>query len=198
MRISKKKILFFFKKPKAKKGIAIIEFMLMFFVYVFLLAVLYGSWGIVHSGILNSIGARQAAFSQIAHRSDLSFYYTAGDRNKILENSYFLGDPPRGKKAVRVFGIHDGTTSGNGEADWKPLNLRMDVGGDWNNSEAEGIVGFDRGTSVEDFSGNLWPEGLKLGSGSTFEERRNPNLKTSQVRLKQAYGICLDFNCGDD
>ena len=201
---------FFFNKAqkkllqsfKAKKGIAVIEFMLMFFVYVFLLVVLYGSWGIVHSGVLNSISARYGAFKQIAHRSDLSFYYSdvLANKENILKHSYFTGNHPlTGKKAIRVFGVVTKKNNPEDDPKWKPVELRMDVGGaGWNNSTEKGILGFDRSRNKEDFNNPspVWAERIELGSGPSFENRHDREFKTSAVELKQVYGICLDFHCG--
>ena len=173
------------KYLKNKKGIAIIEFLFMFFIFVFTLVLIYGSWGIVHSSILHSIGARFYAWDNIRHRSNIVFIRDNMEIENAVKHVYW-------KKSSRFFVVNK---KGAGE-DFISHKLRVDLGGsDWSQSGPgnEGFLGLDTNTRGREPGVYQKPwEGL---DNSLNIDQRNRRFKTSQVRLEIGYGICLTATC---
>ena len=173
------------KRKKNKKGIAVIEFLFCFFVFVFMLAVLYGAWGVIHSSILNSIAARTYAFSVIRNRSNIRYIRDNYSDSLI---GYF-------DRETRFFGV---TTYQPGTSpDWMAPSASIDFmpppGKDPTlPSRGSGFVGMDvKGRSKER---SQWNNG-GLGELELPARQSTSNLRTTQVYLKQGYGICLSAAC---
>ena len=165
------------KNIHKKRGHAIVEFSLMFFIFFILFYFLYGSWGIVHAGVLNSISARFYAFDRMGNRADLSMDVI----EETEPRSYFDG----GKKDIRYFAvIHEA-----GGKEWFSQKLNLDKIGpvreSRNSINEEQLIAKKSGEWVK----------FKLG----LKEEENRRFKRSgmpAVHLKQGYGICLDAACG--
>ena len=183
-------------RKKNQRGVAIVEFLFTFFIFVFVLAVLYGSWGVVHSGILNSIAARTYATHVIANRSDLSFSKDSNvlDAN-IIGHAYFDPNSAEGRKNIRFFAtsIYQRSTPSDPHPEFKSEKIKIDLGGNWGDQKP-GIFGIDPHSREQDIqSGSLnWPTGQ---NAIDLEQRINSRFKTGLVHLKQGYGICLDAYC---
>lgn len=175
---------------KKKRGIAIIEFVFFFFVFVFFFALMYGSWGIAHSSILHSIGARAYAWEVIRGRSNLAFLRDSGNSSDILGNNYWL-------KNSRVFAI----IKGDPPEDFVSDKLKIDMGGaDWKDETVSGFTGvdvsvserragyYDSSSSITSFTDSNDP--LALG-----KRNEQTDYKTGVVHLRIAYGICLNSDC---
>lgn len=174
---------------RKKRGMAIIEFMFFFFIFIFFFAIMYGSWGITHSAILRSIGARAYAWDSIRGRSNLAFLNDYTDDGKILEHNY-------SNINSRVFASVD-----NSNKAFIAKRLKIDMGGDdWDDDTKKGgfadvnildrKVGYSSDLSTfQDPSNHLALEirNKKAGGGDY----------TGVVHLQMAYGICLNSNCDD-
>ena len=60
--------------PLNQKGIAVFELVPILVLFVLLLNFLLGFFGVIHSGILNSIAARNYAFETFRNRTDLNYF----------------------------------------------------------------------------------------------------------------------------
>ena len=183
------------KIKKKNRGVAIIEFFLFFFIFVFSLALLYGSWGVVHSGVLNSIGARAYAFYSIANRSDLSFY--RDDVDPLAGNTptaYFWDSDPK-KKDTRFFAVIK--TEGQGDPlDFFARQIKINLGsGSWKANNPDGIWGGKKGRNSP-YGGGFQNPDKWLNDPRLQHDKRNIQEESTVVYLKQGYGICLDVNCG--
>lgn len=73
------------KKTKMKiqndKGMAIIEMIPIIIVIVLLMNYAIGFWGAIHSGVLNSIAARNYAFETFRHKSNLVYFRGENAKN---------------------------------------------------------------------------------------------------------------------
>jgi hypothetical protein len=61
-------------KRNKKSGFASLEAVSLLFIFVVLLTYCFGTFGIVHTGILNSISARTYAFETFRNRADLTYF----------------------------------------------------------------------------------------------------------------------------
>ena len=175
---------------RKKRGIAIIEFMFFFFVFIFFFALMYGSWGITHSAILRSIGARTYAWDSIRGRSNLAFLRDYKDNDQILLNNYW-------KKNSRVFtSIVD-----NPGDEFLAKKLKIDMGGDdWDDVKKDGgfigikINRLDRRAGYSNDLSTFMDPGDRLALGER-NKRESSDYRTGVVHLRMAYGICLNSDC---
>ncbi len=152
-----------------EKGIAMIEIIPIIAVFVLLLNFSIGFFGVIHSGILASIGARNYTFETFQFRSNLNYfrdnstavyftYYSIGYRfhANISENNTdgFYFSSLRPIKFTDVKGVND--PAGNAEEHRKLAAIQ------------EGKLASDVGVS----------EGV------------------SPVWIKTLYGICMTASCG--
>ena len=172
-----------------------IEFLFFFFVFIFFFALMYGSWGITHSAILHSIGARAYAWDVIRNRSNLAFlrdYLLAGNPpDTILQHNYW-------QKNSRVFAVTEERNSGDNR--FLPQKLKIDMGGagaDWSTISTQGFTKIDINQREQNYyqsdrSAGTFQDAGGLALGGPVNESMN---KTGVVHLKMAYGICLNSNC---
>ncbi|MDE0119490.1 MAG: hypothetical protein OXM55_05730 [Bdellovibrionales bacterium] len=82
---------------QGKRGMAMIEAFPLIWLMFVLMAATLGSWGIVHTAVLNSIAARNYTFFSFNHRSDLSYLrdFGAADYGGVSDgtsNIFFRND----------------------------------------------------------------------------------------------------------
>lgn len=170
---------------RKKRGMAIIEFLFFFFVFIFFFALMYGSWGITHSAILSSIGARAYAWDVIRNRSNLAFVRDNGS----LENNYW-------KKNSRVFTVTEKKPLSN--INFLPRKLKIDMGGaDWSSTPQQGFTGVNLQRQSSYYSTNTTDNTFDDVGGLALRDRnlQDTGNKTGVVHLMMAYGICLNSNC---
>ena len=174
------------KRKKNKKGIAVIEFLFCFFVFVFMLAVLYGAWGVIHSSILNSIAARTYAFSVIRNRSNVRFIRDNSSASVLV--GYF-------DRQTRFFGVT--TFQPGSDPKWFAPSVSIDFmpgkSDARENAGRPGFVGMEVTGRAKERS--EWNSGGGLGELQLPARQTTSNLRTTQVYLKQGYGICLNADC---
>ena len=160
---------------KKNKGVAIIEFVLSFLVFVLLLVLLYTSWGVVHASILNSISARAYAFSIINRRSSLlmpkDHTGSAGfDKNYSERHARFF-------YVIR----HDPNPN--------PATIPQQVSIDFLYDSVS--QRFEGQPALPGTAGVIGIQAERTSSAPLGEQ------KTKTVHLKQGYGICLTYLCTD-
>ncbi|RME18011.1 MAG: hypothetical protein D6797_01290, partial [Bdellovibrio sp.] len=62
------------EKRTNQKGLATVEALPLLVIFVILLSYALGTWGVVHTAILSSIGARAYAFETFRNRTNLIFH----------------------------------------------------------------------------------------------------------------------------
>lgn len=147
-------------------GLATIEMIPIVVVIAILLNFAIGFFGIIQTGILNSIAARNYAFETFRHRTNLMYWHDV------------RGDASSYKKLnARVHGIaSERRTNKDAIATTRPIGLGM-------NPENEG-------TAMTHNSG-----GEGKGIFSILEGKRNESVATSPVWIRPMYGICLNLKC---
>ncbi|HPI40617.1 MAG TPA: hypothetical protein PLJ21_07415 [Pseudobdellovibrionaceae bacterium] len=153
---------------KNQKGIAVFESIPIILVMILLLNFSIGFFGVVHTGILNSIASRNFTFETFRHRAD---------------NKYFRDKPhlPYSKTGYRFHGTISEFAKNDSEefqATARPIDFFNLKG----TSRVEEVG--DRATHNS--------ETLKVAEGV-----RNEDVSVNPVWIKTKYGICLDKNCGD-
>lgn len=154
------------KKLKNNKGFASIEAIAMLFIIVVLLNFTVGSFGAVHTGILNSIAARAYLFEIMDHRADLNYLRSHPEA--------FSGAGPHRTSGFRYSGIS--SEHQQGEARFLASSRNIDF------SEYS-----DDGTS-DSVTQHARVQELNLSKRAT--------RGVDNVWVKVVYGICMNTSCG--
>ncbi len=162
-------------KTRNEKGMATIETIPLLVVFVILVGYGVGSFGIIHTGILNSIASRAYAFETFRHRSQLRYFRDEG-----------AGNAPKGqyyKGGTRLHGIQS-ETAGNDQSFIYATERGI----------ARGLASDDamiEKSRQPDVHANIDNE--FAGNGFTGRTREGVSI----AWIKVYYGICLDAGCGD-
>jgi hypothetical protein len=155
-------------RRKSQKGMATIEVLPIIVVFLMLIGYSLGFFGIVHSGILQSIGARAYAFETFRNRTSLVVF--RDEPGSIRE-----GKDRINYQVVqnRVHAIKSDTASGDiPVATARPLSF---------------------GRASERV-----PASTEVHNKDVLEiEQRNRKVKVSPAWIMVGYGICLNAQCGD-
>lgn len=162
-----------------ENGMATIELIPLLLIFVFLVSYTLGAFGIVHTGILNSIAARNYAFETMRNRTNLIYF---------RDTPRAPGDPVQYKDiGVRLHSVQSenynfnaSASDGSFEAPERPLRVGFP-------NDLEG--------RTDDTFHN---EGLHEDVGEAIQRRQAYQKQgANPVWVKAQYGICLDTRCGD-
>jgi hypothetical protein len=159
-----------FSLVTGERGLAMIEIIPIITVFVLMLNFSLGFFGVIHSGILSSIAARNYAFETFQFRSNLSNFRDTSPNNFTY---YYYG-----------YRYHATVSENNSSniflAAERPLKF----------SEIKGID--EPSGNVEEHSKTIKVVENKKASEVGVAEGVNP------VWLKTIYGICLTATCGTE
>jgi hypothetical protein len=132
----------------------------------------YGGFGIIQTGVLNSIAARNYAFETFRHRTNLMYFHDirGGGRDVQYYKSYHT-------RAHAIASDRRGSSDTSSIATTRPIGFGM-------NPETEG--------SGQDHNDNSGKSG---GIFSIQENVRNESVAVAPVWIRPVYGICLDARC---
>jgi hypothetical protein len=167
-----------------QKGTAVLELIPTLVVFMLLINFSLGFFGIIHTGILNNIAARNYFFETLRHRSNLTYH-----RLTPADDS---GQVPFKKRGYRYSGIvsERSTLSEAWIATSRPLAFTSGFGG---SGGSQGVDLSSRGPANEANAVDVHNKQISQMN----EAARNDRVSVSQVWLKQIYGICLNSKCGD-
>ncbi|WP_413559311.1 hypothetical protein [Bdellovibrio sp. HCB209] len=156
-----------------EKGSAMIEVIPVIFVIITFLTFSLGFFGAIHSGILNSIAARNYAFETFRHRPNLVYFRSNGDKvNSQLSYA---------EHGIRMHGINSENSPKSGNPEWfattRPININLlasqkEVEVSGSKSEHNDQVPFIK------------------------DDERNEKVGVNPIWIKSTYGICLNAACG--
>ena len=172
-----------------QKGLVILESLPLILVMFVLLGATLGSWGIVHTAILNSISARHGTFFVLNNRSDLTYLRDFGSR----EDGYAgLVEPGAGQKfyyktkGKRFVFIKSEKAVGTQDAHATGRFVNFIKKGGYGNSQ--GVIGDDGRRHS-----NIQRELARTPLGGAPNDR----VKVDPAWIMVGYGICLTKTCGD-
>jgi hypothetical protein len=171
---------------KNNKGMAVLELVPTLFVYMLLINFSLGFFGIVHSGILHSIAARNYTFETFAHRTNLVYHIRPKDPSPaaLAKNNF----EAKGYRYSGIVSENDKT-----ETKWiatdRPIAFTSQFGGTDND-------GVDLGGRNP---GNVTGESAAHNTGvrNLNEAVRNETIAVKSIWIKTIYGICMNSKCGD-
>ena len=136
-------------------------------VFTLLIGYGLGFFGVVHTGILNSIASRTYAFETFRNRTNLEYFRDREAGPKHLYTN--VGN--------RVHGINDESAQA-GELDVIATTRKLDFRTEDNESEA----------NIQDHNERIF---------DIRERNRQGGVEASPVWIMISYGICIDAQCGD-
>lgn len=152
----------------SEKGMAVFEMIPIVLIIVLLLNFSLGFFGAIHTGIINSISARNYTFETFRNRSNLN-YFKNTDPGAVSTHYFKVG--------LRLHGsVSEKMSTGD---DWKASSRSIDFLNFKNN--AVEIVGADQAahSKVRDIN-----------------DGRNTTVGVNPIWIKTAYGICITAACG--
>ena len=158
-----------------ESGMATLEALPLMIVFMVLLAYMFGMYGVTHTAILNSIGARNYAFETFRNRADLK-YFRSNDGAMIMSFD---------KIGTRVHSIISEVTEDTGNGQFPATVRKIAMGLDASQEE------FDKPQkSIHNLNSSRNVYSIADGA-------RNSNVGVRDVWVMTQYGICLTARCGD-
>ena len=158
-----------------EKGLAVFEIVPILVIFVILINFSLGFFGIVHSGILNSIAARNYAFETFRNRANLNYF-----RDVPMDD---LKDSFMATAKYRYHGI---------------ISERPNIANSWIATKRP--VKFSELNEQSTDSANTHVSRVpQVATGKRVSE--SPGItkdEFSKVWVRTVYGICLNKQCGDN
>ena len=164
----------FSKKRKNQKGMAIIEMIPILVVVLLLVNFSIGFFGVIHTGILNSIAARNYAFETFRHRSNLTYFATNNADNASRAYNIDL---------QRLHTTLSESSIGTGSQGNTPATSRTIDFFNYQTRQAD-----ETGTSKDYHSNQV---------NTVQDQVKFDGDGVNPVWIKTAYGICINDKCGD-
>lgn len=161
-----------------ERGLATVETLPLLLVFVILLAYSFGSFGIIHTGILNSIAARTYAFETMRNRSNVTYFRDNVRPGVGLELLHF------GRVGARIHGIRQEQRPGDpapSDAGFRATErpLRIGFGG----------IPADASRETPLIHNQRIFESVIEGAPTT--------VGVSPVWIMTQYGMCINAKCGE-
>ena len=154
-----------------EKGMATLEAIPLLICFLVLIAHSFGFYGIIQTGILNSIAARTYAFETFRHRSNLYFFRENRLQGTVRSN-YFSSN-------TRLHGVN---------AEDNPINA------------VQGSIATERQLAIGITVPDEGRTNASIHNQEVYkiqEGQQNTTVATSPVWIMVSYGICLNEKCGD-
>ena len=158
-----------------EKGLATIELTGFLILFVSMLGFLLGFWGVFHSGVLNSIGARAYAYETFRNKTHLQYFRTENSENPPIEHYGNVGS--RFHRAVN----NPIRSSSVLTDDFYAPERKLSLNPYFYEKEESQISLFREEDIYKDIK----------------SKRRYSTQGLNPVWIKVTYGICLDHRCGD-
>lgn len=152
-----------------ENGMAVFEMIPIIIVIILLVNFSFGFFGAIHTGILNSIAARNYAFETFRNRSNLVYFRNTANASVAYEYS---------KEKFRFHGITSEKKVGKNNEDWVSSTRLIDFSD--SDKRAADITGNEKGNHAK-------IQGIPDG--------RNESVGANPIWIKTVYGICLRAEC---
>ncbi len=159
---------------KSERGIAVFELIPVLVIVALFLNFIFGFFGVIHTGILNSIASRNYTFETFRHRSNVAFF-------RDLEDGYNSGPKTRYHETqIRYHGT-TGEQRPKGALSW--IATVRDIAFIKDQAGLDDDLG-SRGEHQSTLA-NIRPD-----------QRIEDSEGFSPVWIQPTYGICINFECG--
>ena len=161
-----------------EKGLATVETVPLLVIFVILLAYSFGSFGIIHTGILNSIAARTYAFETFRNRTNVVYF-----RDNVRPGETFGGAAHFQRKGNRIHGIRQEIKPGDpspGNVSFYATERPLRVG-------LGGIPGDASRTTASIHNDRVFTD---------VRDQLQTQIGVSPAWVMTQYGLCLNAACG--
>ena len=155
----------------SEQGMASLEMLPLLFVFIFMFAYTLGLFGSIHTGIKNSIGARQYLFETVRNRVNVVYFRDTAGTDAVQFSA--LNN--------RIHGIKGESQGTDAALRATERALRMGI------TIEPGPSRNDPSIHVEKI-----PSATELNAGA-----RDTGTEASPIWIMVVYGLCLNLNCGD-
>jgi hypothetical protein len=179
------------QKRNSESGMAVIEMIPILIIIALLLNFSLGFFGVVHTGILNSIAARNYTFETFRHKADLRYFMREGISSADQVANYMASNP-----APYNFRIHaissDKRTDDRWIATARPIAFIKSFGGQDKDGQDLSEVRTPANTNISLHKDIATTEKIKQ-NGVALDEK----YRVFPVWVRPQYGICLNNACGE-
>lgn len=166
---------------KNDRGMATIETIPLIMVFVFLICYEFGMFGIIHTGIMQSMSARAYAFETFRNRTNL-VYFRDGPNDELQGLNIFRN------VGNRTHGIaSEAKTASDPNSDGIAAERPLRIGIPFPDDELRRLE-----HSRHDDSHNV----KIFNPALVGAQKRNTIVEVNPVWIQVQYGICLNANCG--
>lgn len=180
---------------KNQSGMAALEMIPIFIIIALLLNFALGFFGVVHTGILNSIAARNYAFETFNHKTDLRYFAREEAQSKTDIANYMH---PNSNYQFRLHGIASDLRP-SGQAGWVATARPIAFIGTFGGVDKDGNALNDTRTA----SNNNKNLHNRIPSSDGIKDLRQNGLRVEEkwevfpVWIRPQYGICMNNKCGE-
>jgi len=161
-----------------QNGNATIEMIPVLMLFILMVNFSLGFFGIIHSGILNSIAARNYAFETFRNRANLNYL-----RDEAVTPGSSIMPPFYSTTGFRLHAI---------TAETAPINTWVATTRPLRFTDLKGVPNGTGASAVH----NQGVRNSAIDSATKTSDVSSLNSGVSPVWLMQSYGICLNANCG--
>lgn len=159
-----------------QKGLAVFEIIPILIIFVLLINFVIGFFGIIHSGILNSIAARNYAFETFGNRANLNYFRDLEMPAKDLDTGFLTNF------GFRYHGIiAEGAPAGI----WSATKRSIKFSDNAENSLDQSAIHIQQVARVV--------AGVKVSDSAPTINKDD----FTRVWVRTVYGICLNKTCGE-
>ncbi len=157
-----------------EKGLATLETVPLLAIFVILLAYSFGAFGVIHTGILNSVAARTYAFETMRGRTNVTYFRDNVMGPAPIDSHHFM------RKGNRIHGIRheDGPGALGFRATERPIR-----------------IGFG-GIAADPSRNNASIHNERIFSDVV--EQVQTQVGVSPVWVMTQYGMCINATCGGE
>lgn len=172
-------------KIKNQSGMAVMEMIPILIIVALLLNFTLGFFGVIHTGILNSIAARNYAFETFRHRSNLDYFFRENFSDDLLVN--YTVQPTK-----YYFRLHGIVSESRPDSDERWVATARNI------AFVEPFGGVDKEGNVLAHQNNKPNFESDLHNNKVFTIKDDGNrtlIGAAPVWIRPMYGICLKATC---
>ncbi len=161
---------------KNENGMAVMEMIPILIIIMLLLTFSFGFFGVIHTGILNSMAARNYAFETFNHRADIRYFRTT------------VGGRPLDKKSAyheQHYRLHTIASENRARGDDRAVVTSREITFAWNFGQPDLIANQNKQTHSNEIY-------------NVQDGFRYTNDGVNPVWIQSSYGICLKKECGEE
>ena len=155
---------------KNEKGMAVLESVIIMFIFIVLARYTIGFFGVTHTAIVQGIASRNYAFEIFRHRSNLWYF-----RDNSVQSPPILRYH---NYEVRLHGTNNEVKIRGSDDKQYPTERRVAM---FVEEDPVGRSASDHSSAISDLQNGV----------------RNTTISLDPVWIKTQYGICLTAQCGD-